>query len=96
MHAGKGFDSAGYAWVKENMPDITMPTPSEFKLGGIVGSARLDSCVEPGSRASNVCPSKWYFDHYGFVLSQAVALDFVPLKGKLSFFRVDLTPIPAS
>ena len=33
--------------------------------------------------------SKWFFGTYGFVLTNARKLPFVPTKGKLGFFEVE-------
>ena len=41
IHASKGFDKAGYAWVRDNFPEIVLPIPQQFERGGIVGIANL-------------------------------------------------------
>lgn len=88
IHAGKSFDMDGYRWVRQNFPELAMPQPNEFPLGGIVGCATLVDCFEPGSRASGACISPWYFDQYGFQVAGACHLPFRTLPGKLNFFEV--------
>ncbi|VTU42942.1 MULTISPECIES: ASCH domain-containing protein [unclassified Variovorax] len=95
VHAGKKFDRVGYDWVRETFPEIAMPAPGEFELGGIVGQASVVDCVEPGSRANGAYSSKWYFNEFGFVLDEAVPLPFVALKGNLNFFNVESVPLAA-
>lgn len=52
-------------------------------LGGIVGLARITSCVRQ-------MDSKWFFGPYGFVLADATPLPLVPCRGMQRFFH--LTP----
>jgi hypothetical protein len=53
--------------------------PEEFDLGGIVGMAHLDDCVEKSR-------SKWFIGPVGWVLSKPKRLPFVPLRGQLNLF----------
>lgn len=50
--------------------------------GGIVGKAEIVDCVD-----NHV--SRWFSGPWGFVLKNAVPIDFIPCKGKLSFFNVE-------
>ena len=53
-----------------------------LQYGGIIGRASLAACVTSH-------PSKWFEPGgCGFVLSDARALPFRPLKGKLGFFTL--------
>jgi len=90
IHAGVTFDAQGYAWVKENFPHIPLPAPKDFERGGIVGRADLVDVVPPGSHLNGVCTSPWYFGEVGFRLADATPLPFVPVKGQLLFFEVEL------
>lgn len=58
---------------------ITVPPFEHLERGGIIGSVILAECVEES-------PSPWFFGRYGFVLKDAVALPFQPMRGKLGFF----------
>jgi hypothetical protein len=86
IHAGKGFDREGYAFVRRHFPHIELPALGAFERGGIVGKATLVDVVEPGSRATGVCTSPWYFDACGFLVADASPMAFVPCKGALNFF----------
>ena len=64
----------------EAMGGITL---GELKAqcGGIVGEVQLVDCVEES-------PSPWFFGRYGFVLTNAAPLNFLPLRGQLGVFEV--------
>lgn len=81
VHTGKTFDNAGYKWVLSAM-GVVMPSPPEFEMGGIVGSAEITECVAQHN-------SRWFSGPYGFVLKNAQLLQFVSLPGKVRFFNVN-------
>lgn len=84
IHASKGFDDEGLAYVLEHCPDIAfVPKKNEFPRGGIVGKAEIVDCVAAHD-------SRWFFGDFGFVLKNAQPLMFYPCKGQLSFFEVTL------
>jgi hypothetical protein len=56
-------------------------TLDEARPGGIVGVAELVDCVSKSK-------SPWFTGPYAFVFNNPIRLPFVPLKGKLRFFRV--------
>ena len=66
----------GEGW--ENMPDIELPT--EFRTGGIVGSANVVDCVSSHE-------SPWFFGEFGFVLQNQKSMNLIPLKGQLRIFN---------
>jgi hypothetical protein len=82
IHAGKKIDAEGYQWVRENFPDI--PLPTGFDIGGIVGRARLVDCVTE-------MDSPWFFGRYGFVVEDAEPQPLAPCRGKLGFFRPEVS-----
>jgi hypothetical protein len=82
IHAGKKIDKEGLEWVKKNRPDIELPT--EFRTGGIVGSAEIVDCVSHHD-------SPWFFGDFGFVVKNQKPVDFLPLKGQLRIFNFNLT-----
>ena len=86
IHASKGFDKAGYDWVRENFPAIFLPLPQEFERGGVVGSANLYAVATAAS-------SPWFSGPFGFCLDKAKPLPFVPMLGRLGFFDV-MTTLP--
>ncbi len=96
IHAGQKFDANGYEWVRTEFPGIALPEPESFERGGIVGRALLTDCIEADT--ANGGPwrfNKWFFGPFGFVVGAAEPLPFQPCRGKLGFFRPELTPTPA-
>lgn len=47
--------------------------------GGIVGVAEIVDCVEASG-------SDWFVGRYGFIIRNARPVEFIPVKGALSFF----------
>ena len=88
IHAGvKADDAAAWRFVEERMeamrPNSIVILPRKaVDYGGIVGMADLVDCVE-------YYDSPWFFGPYGFVLANARPLPFVPMKGRLGFFRAN-------
>jgi len=79
VHAGKRFDHRGYEWIMSEM-GLSIPKPGEYPFGGIIGKATVIDCVRSH-------PSKWFFGPYGFILTDASPLPFIPLRGQLGFFK---------
>lgn len=80
-YVGRGYNSA-----KHRPSGNTIPIYHQ-SIGGIIGSVNLSDCVDSSD-------SKWYSPHpekqiYGFVLDKPEPMDFIPYKGKLSFFEVE-------
>lgn len=80
IHAGQKFDLAGYLWVQQQFPHITLPMRAAFQTGGIVGTATLADCVRE-------MDSPWFVGAFGFVLRDAKPITFRPCRGMLGFFR---------
>lgn len=53
----------------------------DYERGGIVGYATVHQVVMQSD-------SRWFKGKYGFVLTKAAALPFIPLRGQLSLFDV--------
>ncbi len=91
IHASKSIDMDAYRYLehhKEQYGIKQMPTIDELKkqTGGIVGVVEMTSCRQ-------TVTSKWKQPgSIGWVFRNAQKLNFVPFKGKLSIFRVPLTP----
>ena len=85
IHASKGMTRDEYDGARDLCWDIDeairFPMFDELERGGLVGVVDLLDCVTDSS-------SPWFFGTYGFVLSNPIALPFVPLKGRLGFFTV--------
>ena len=59
------------------------PTDVELQLGGLIGRARIVDCVKSS-------PSKWFEGPFGFKITDAEFIDFVPCRGALGFFPVSM------
>lgn len=84
IHAGKYVPRESEC--REIEESFNIKLPSRFDVGGIVGSASLDNCVAAHK-------SKWFFGPFGFVLSKARVLPFVPVLGRLGLFDVSIPKI---
>lgn len=84
IHAAKGMTRAEYEYAASlcGKLAVTLPAFDELERGGIVGQATVTGCVDDS-------PSSWFFGKYGFELSNAQPLPFMPCKGRLGFFDVD-------
>jgi hypothetical protein len=60
---------------------LAIPVPERLEVGGIMGGCEIVGCVTASD-------SPWFSGPYGFVLRHQTSLPFVPLRGKLGFFRV--------
>lgn len=83
IHAGKKFDRDGYAFVQMNFPEINMPGPNDFELGGLVGKAELVDVVTESD-------DPWFMGKYGLVLKNAETIPLIPLRGAQGFFKFEL------
>jgi hypothetical protein len=80
VHASLKFDHEGYAWVQSEI-GLSLPAPSSYPRGGIIGSVELVDVVEESA-------SPWFMGPHGFMLSEARQHEFYPMKGMLGFFEV--------
>lgn len=94
IHAAKGMTKGEYAaanyhiqravgavdqsWL-DRWHGVTA-APHRLDYGGIIGVAEIVDCVEASE-------SPWFFGRFGFVLRNARAVPFIPVKGALGFFR---------
>ena len=84
VHAAKKFDRQGYDWLlqnKELLHIASLPQPTEFRSGGLIGTVNIIDCVEDHG-------SNWFFGPYGFLLEDPKPIDFIPYKGQLGFFSI--------
>lgn len=89
IHAAKGMTKAEFegfidlarVYLREGhwKEGAWVPFPEDLQKGGIVGVAEIVDCVEASE-------SPWFFGRYGFVLRNASAVKFIPVKGALGFF----------
>lgn len=89
IHAGAGMTPHEYQIGIDFMAKIscraTLPDYDVLRqqCGGVVGSAEIVRCVARYD-------SPWFVGPLGFVLSDPKPMDFIPLKGRLGFFEVEL------
>ncbi|WP_311752939.1 ASCH domain-containing protein [Proteus columbae] len=91
IHASQGVKKVEYERAKEltDRLGIVLPDASNLETGGIVGVATITDCVEQSE-------SPWFFGEKGFVLTDARPLEFIQMKGKLSFFETGIDSKEAS
>lgn len=102
IHAGKKIDGdAHQALLRGEHPaSFTHDLPDSVRLayqrdlmagkidkGGIVGVATITGCADRSA-------SPWFVGTFGFTLTDARPLDFMPLKGALQFFPATYDPAP--
>ncbi|WP_069357853.1 ASCH domain-containing protein [Burkholderia cenocepacia] len=88
IHASKTFDRSGYKSVLEVRPDLesVMPPAGAMERGGVVGRVEVIDCV-------NQSPSRWFSGSYGWVLQHARPMPFVPYRGRLNLFEIDMNDV---
>lgn len=74
-----------WAWLRELCTDLDIPVPSaaDIRYGGVVGVVEITDCVTASD-------SPWFDGPYGYVLGGYLATDFLPCKGALGWFDVDV------
>jgi len=87
VHAAKGMTHLEYAGTLGLARSILgeafkLPDFDELPRGGIVGAAKIIACIQKSS-------DPWFFGPYGFVLSGANEISFIPYSGKLGFFTIE-------
>lgn len=74
-----------WAWLREQCAAMEVDTPStdEIRYGGVVGVVEVTDCVTESD-------SVWFDGPYGYTLGGYLATDFLPCKGQLGWFDVDI------
>jgi len=81
IHAAKKVDTE--AMKKFDMLQYMTDAINHYR-GGIIGEVEIVDCVEESN-------SPWFENGcYGFVLKNAKKREFIPLRGKLGIFDVDI------
>lgn len=98
IHAGKKVDRDTAEDVRNQIHPMTgyrqlFDLTGDFETGGIVGVAEIVDCVD---KSDDV----WFVGEFGFVLRNAQAIPFIPVKGALGFFDwrkniIEPQPVPA-
>ncbi len=91
LHASKTWDKESFPFEKKTgrfWSNSKLPFPEGmswemegYPQGGFCGMVTITDCVARSN-------SPWFFGKYGFVLKDARAVTFTPLRGQLGFFDV--------
>ena len=88
IHASKtcpdeDYDQARYSVSKFNLELAKqIPPREELQFGGIIGTAFMNGCVR-------ISISPWFTGPIGFRLSNPKPVPFIPIVGRMGFFKVD-------
>ena len=92
VHASKGMTRDEYlaaeifmAGIHHHGKPITLPPFEDLQRGGLVGTVEVVDCVESSH-------SPWFNGPFGLVLKNPQPIPFVPFKGALGLFPVELPP----
>lgn len=86
IHASKTFDKDAYEWVKATFPEIPLPAPEEFELGGLVG-------IVTQVGYTDFSYSAWFFGPFGHLYKDARPITFIPVRGQQGYFNVEVPEI---
>lgn len=103
IHAGKSLDDLAIYETREgyklftdfkelleaNLPKEALENYTAEKImrmprGGIIGIATITNCLQSFHAPS----SPWFFGRFGYTLSNARSLPFIPCRGQLGFWDV--------
>ncbi len=79
VHASQRFDHAGYMWVESEI-GLSLPAPSSYIAGAIIGSVNLDDIV-------GIADSPWAIGPLCWLLSDPRPCKPIPYKGRLGFYE---------
>ncbi|HBP1341823.1 ASCH domain-containing protein [Pseudomonas aeruginosa] len=84
IHASQGMTKDEYAEALSlcNKLGVELPEFSALERGGVVGRVTVTGCVDESD-------SPWFSGKYGWEMSEATPLPFMPCKGRLSLFDID-------
>jgi len=81
IHAARTFDQAGLESVLDFFPDLHGLLPQQYDLGGVIGVATVEDCVQSH-------PSGWFIGPWGICLRDPHPFPFLPFRGVLGLFEV--------
>lgn len=84
VHAGKSLDVFGAGQFTSRW-GACLPSRDEMNFGGIIGSVEIVDCVTDHI-------STWFTGPYGYVIENPEPCDFIPYKGQLGFFKLEIAP----
>ncbi|CAJ4326476.1 gp69 [Burkholderia pseudomallei] len=88
IHASKTFDRSGYESVLDMRPDLesVIPPAGAMERGGVVGCVEVIDCVDRST-------SPWFRGSFGLILRHARPMPFVPYRGRLNLFEIDMNDV---
>jgi hypothetical protein len=91
VHASQGMTRQEYVdcYYFAIAQGVRIPALPELERGGVIGSVEITDCVAHSA-------SPWFFGPYGLTLSNPQTLPFVPVRGALGFFDVEMSDGGAS
>ena len=95
IHASKGLYQEYYDYLKLNT-DIPLPDKDKLEYGGVIGMANLTLCCHPGELPASIRDEQRsqfngvHQGHYGFLFEKATPVTFIPCRGKLGIFEIDI------
>lgn len=93
IHASKEMDQAAlryyYRFRCEETGRGLLPPIQELPTGGIVGMVNLSEVFSKVEKAPTGC-AMWWQGPYGFLLTDAKRIPFIPMRGKLRIFEIDI------
>lgn len=95
LHAGRNHDALP---AYDNCKALcggegkTLPPLEQLHTGGFVGVIEIVDVVHATDPNEPLLQSPWFFGPYGLVIRNPRAFPFVPAKGQLGFFDVDMSP----
>lgn len=84
--AAKRMTRDDWNWLRGLCEDNGAPIPDESAIlyGGVIGVMEITDCVTSH-------PSPWFEDGaFGYVIGDTAPCEFLPCKGKLGWFDVDI------
>lgn len=101
IHASKGLYQEYYDHLKSNT-DIPLPDQDKLEYGGVIGIANLILCCRPRDLPADIRGEKLaHFNgvnqaHFGFLFEQATPMTFMPCRGKLGIFEINIDELLAA
>jgi len=95
IHASKGLYQEYYDYLKSNT-DIPLPDQDKLEYGGVIGIANLTLCCRPRELPTDIRgEQRAHFNgvnqaHFGFLFEKATPMPFMPCRGKLGIFEIDM------
>jgi len=101
IHASKGLYQEYYDYLKSNT-DIPLPDQDKLEYGGVIGIANLTLCCRPRELPADIRGEhRAHFNgvnqaHFGFLFEKATPMPFMPCRGKLGIFEINMDELLAA